>query len=359
MSIPLPFDGASATSRPHQPQWRALFDGIDTPVRDGQVRKNLTTWPGTTIDLKLAANPLPANPAGLLLPFGTEVILQWRVAPVAAWTTIAHGVVVRSQIDRPEGQWNLVAVDRSAVVSVDVFDRGSYDPPPGMTVAGLVTYITQRTYPAFPIIASGAVTTTPVSDDLVVRGDPWAAVADAVDSAGGYARFTPDGAQLVVTDAPTIGTPALALSTGDAGTITGYSAIFERAYNRAYITFTDPANNTNKVYGRWTLNDPASPLDPSNLGTNVGYYEEREGTPTQGEADLAAQALGRRLLGRGQSSRVQHVPAPWLEPGDTISVDYAPGIGQNYLVTGVTIPLGAGEQETVLLNSDYVGPLTV
>jgi hypothetical protein len=359
MSIPLPFDGQAATSRPHQPQWRVLFDGTDTPVLDGQVRKNLTTWPGTTLDLKLSASPLPATPAGLLLPFGTEVVVQWRVLPVAAWTTIAHGVVTRSQIDRPDGQWNLEAVDRSAVVSVDVFDQGSWTPPPGMTVADLVTYITHRTYPGFPINASGAVTTTPVSDDLVVRGDPWSAVADAVDSAGGYARFTPDGAQLVVTDAPTIGTPTLNLTTGDGGTITGYSAIFERAYNRAYITFTDPANPTSKVYGRWTLSNPASPLDPTNLGTNVGYYEEREGTPSQTEADLAAAALGNRLLGRGQSSRLRHVPAPWLEPGDTISVDYAPGISQNYLVVGVTIPLGADEQETVLLNSDYVGPLTV
>jgi len=359
MAIPLPFDGAAATSRPHEPQWRVLLDGQEQQILDGQIRKTLTSWPATLIDLKLVASPLPSQPGSLLLPFGTEVVIQWRVLPVQAWTTIAHGVVTRSQLDRPDGEWNLEAVDRSGVIAVDIFDRGSWTPPPGMTVADMVVYIVRRTYPGFPISQSGAVTTTPVSDDLKVSGDPWAALADQVDSAGGYARFTPDGGQLIVGDAPVIGPADLALSTGPGGTITAYNVIFERAYNRAYITFTDPADDTIKVYGRWTLTDPSSPLDPANLGTNVGYYEERDGTPSQAQADAAAQALGRRLLGRGQNARLNHIAAPWLEPGDTLSVTYAPGISQNELVVAVTIPMGGQEQETTLRNSDYIGPLTV
>jgi hypothetical protein len=357
--IPLPFDGPAAVAVPHEPQWRVLMDGVEQPVLDGRIVKSLTTWPAVMVDLKLPASALPGLPSSRVLPFGTTIAVQWRVRPVQAWTTIATGTVVRSQLDRPEGEWNLQAVDNSGIISVDVFDRGTWDPPPGMTVAALANYIVHRTYPGMPVNATGPVTTTPVSDDLKVTGDPWRAVAEAVDSCDSWARFAVDGSALTIGPAPVIGGPVQRLATGEAGTITGYSVIFERAYNRAYVTFSDPANRDSKVYGRWTLNDPDSPLNPSNLGTNVGYFEEREGTPTQAEADLAAQALGRRLLGRGQSSRITHIASPWLEPGDTITVAYTPAISNNELVSSVDIPLGDREQQTTLRNSDYVGPLEI
>ena len=357
--IPLPFDGPAAVAVPHQPQWRVLLDGVDTPVLDGTIRKNLASWPAVSIDLKLNASALPAIPTAAVLPFGTEAAVQWRVAPVQAWTTVATGVVIRSQIDRPDGEWNLTAVDKSGVIAVDVVDEGLWNPPAGMTVADLAQYVAQRTYPGLPVNATGSVTTTPVPDDLKVTGDPWRPVADAVDNADAWARFTVDGSALVISNAPVIGSPVQTLGTHEGGTITAYSVTFERAYNRALITFTDPADSDVKVFGRWTLDNTASPLHPSNLGTYVGYLETQQGRPSQVDADRAAAAIGRRLFGRVQSARINHISSPWLEPGDTITVQYAPGIVSDELILNVSVPLSGQEQETTLRNSDYIGPLSL
>jgi hypothetical protein len=62
-----------------------------------------------------------------------------------------------------------------------------------------------------------------------------------------------------------------------------------------------------------------------NLGRRITYWEAREGSPSQAQANAAAAVLGKRAAGAARALSATIINRPWLEPGDTVAVTYAGG----------------------------------
>ena len=77
------------------------------------------------------------------------------------------------------------------------------------------------------------------------------------------------------------------------------------------------------------------------------YQVDRGTLPTQAQANAAAKAMGLRRLDGYRTVTMDVVPAPWVEPGDTIRVVMLGDTTETLLVTGVSVPLTQLDPMTV------------
>jgi hypothetical protein len=66
---------------------------------------------------------------------------------------------------------------------------------------------------------------------------------------------------------------------------------------------------------------------------------ERGELPAQDDADAAALAMARRVVGRLRGVEVRAVPAPWIIPGDTVRLTMLGGLTESHVVQAVEHPL--------------------
>jgi hypothetical protein len=101
--------------------------------------------------------------------------------------------------------------------------------------------------------------------------------------------------------------------------------------------------NARRRVGLWQDTAAGSPTRVTGPYGRHTYREdlpvERGELPDQDDADAAALAMARRVVGRLRGVEVRAVPAPWLIPGDTIRLSMLGGLTESHVVQAVEHPL--------------------
>ena len=163
-------------------------------------------------------------------------------------------------------------------------------------------------------VSGGAVTVDPVTDR-------WGTVRDLADRMD--ARVFDDGLRIWHIDpTPTLGTPVLAVTHGEDGTLITGEAGLDREqwanYCQLRYEWVDGSDVEHRVTataiirdGPWRVDGPAEKRI---------FLDRRDVPTTQAEANVAASSLLRRFAARARTFRFQAVAAYWLRPDHTVTL---------------------------------------
>lgn len=366
---PAAWDAAIADNLAFRPAVRATAwkpgsgSTLDVPVTDGWVLKDAGQYPRNHIQVTCADTSLaPRTISDLLQPNGSCLRIEYGYTDTAGtttWITIHDGPITRVSVDRPGGLIQVEGADPSVGLSSDTrLDAGwGFTYLSGTTIVSVLNGLASTTYaPSAAGVDSSALTaaqlaqTIPTGYTIPVQSR-WEQGEALADLLGAEVFYRPDR-YLVIRPNPTGGgVPAFAFQTGPKGTITGYQSELERAVNQVVLRY----GGSSGVTGIWQDLDPNSPT--YSLGA-YGFYtvlEDRDGTPSQAEANAAAKEYARRIRGDARRFTVRAVPVPWLEPGDPITVSPIGGVTENHIVQSVSIPLGMDVMTLTTRNPTYSG----
>lgn len=344
-----------------------LGAALDVPVTDGWVLKDATQYPRTHAQVTTASTSLlPAAIDSNLTPFGGWLKIETGYTDAAGTTTymtIMDGPITRLTANRPGGLLTIEAADASVfqsqrVTATDMaWDSVTYPGAYNMCQAignnfPEVTAVTGTNGVDYSTWTA-AMTTVPVPTGYVWRAGTtaWSVVEYLSDLVGAEA-FCNEQRKFIMRPIPTIGAPAATLATGEGGTITELDSVLERTYNAVYLAYASG------IVGTWNAETYYSPgpMGPVYYGRYC-LYETREGTPTQDQADTAARAYAYRVKGTGRTTTIRAVPMPWLEPGDTVTVNPDNAPSELHLIQSVSIPLGPDVMTVTTRNPPYTGTL--
>jgi len=122
-----------------------------------------------------------------------------------------------------------------------------------------------------------------------------------------------------------------------------------------YFDTSSGSNVDAYTYGRAQVT--AGPYREATAGLKA-LWEDREGRPSQVQADAAAGALLTRLLSRSRSLALEAVAAWWLRPGDTVTVQLPTGAQERHIVAGLVFRTG-GTMRVVTRLPDTVSTITI
>jgi hypothetical protein len=362
--IPVPQSVMDAVDSTHQPRWSATLtpaggQPVTVGIVEGEVRSDAAQYPRHQATIRIPTDLTPAPAADHFLPFGTRLRIDWTLNDTTI--VVFEGPVVESVLARPEGTWRVEAKDDSALLSRDLADVDEFTFIDGETVADYVTRQSVRTLGALPTDITGAALTETLDLDLKPNDSdpplqPWRSIESAVEAAGAVAYYrpnqTPSGPPtLVVADVPDLGTPVDTLSSDT--NITGYRIRHERGYNRVLIVYVNRQTDTHVVTGEWLDTRPSSPMNVNNMG-RVTYAEVTYNAAiSQARADANAARLARKFAGRVRHVEVEAITRPWLEVGDTITVQWRDGASEDHLVVSIDMPLSAESMRLQLRSNRY------
>lgn len=96
-----------------------------------------------------------------------------------------------------------------------------------------------------------------------------------------------------------------------------------------------------RVVGLWEdTTSTSSVSSPYGRHTRYEVIRVDDGKlPSTGFANAHAANLAKRAQGRYRSIEIRTVPAPWVEPGDTVRIVQLGAASEDLLVSRVTVPL--------------------
>jgi hypothetical protein len=368
ITVPPLWKGLARTT--HEPQWQAVAsrggDSWDIPFTSLTVAKQSgRSWPRTRARITWPAEVAPTLMRDTVKPYGATVALSWRPNPDEAWVLIATLYITQTTLSRPEGQWQVEAVDGSGMIDEDNI-LAQFPWTPSGNIGAAATSLIKRTFPNATVTIDPAAATqlaVPVPQKFDAQQDrrsPWDLVETLTDLVGCEAHILPDGSY-VLRPIPELGDLAAAVDRVAVGdTITGYEVVLNSAWNTVVLEFEDRGGSGQKVSGVWQDTRTDSPLAIANLGRRITYWEAREGSPSQAQANAAARVLGQRAAGAARALSVTLINRPWLEPGDTVAVTYAGGPTDEPMIITFLEHDGAGHTTRLgLRNWRYISQLEV
>lgn len=311
----------------------------------GSVRWDWAAWPRCRATIELPTDVTPTTTAPPVAPWGDRVAIDvnLRIARTLYTFRAATLDVAETDVDRPDGRITVGAVSYEARVNEDRYT--GRDATPAGTSSAVIVGIVRRTLgAAHPVSVSVSSDPTLAVGAFPLDGDVWPTVEAIADQAGFDVFFSEDGT-LVIRDVPDKGAPAVNLTVGNGGTLTGYGSRRRWAHNRVGIVYTEATgSNPGRVVGLWEDTNPASATrvgGPYGRHTRVDRVSVDAGKlPSQANADRAARAVARRA---GAGFRVvdplRAIPCPWVLPGDTARVVMLGGLTEDHLVASIEWPL--------------------
>jgi hypothetical protein len=302
----------------------ASTDRVSASIRVPLVDTDGTTW-------------APTEWSSLLTPDDVVIRAYYGLgvdAPVRVATLWLDDVLVV----RPDGYVELSCVSGAQRVAQAGFPTGDrrYTGPTATVVRAIVESCLGHTVAFRDDGLGGPV----IVDRQVFDGNPWDAVEQLCDAAGGEAFFDDDGV-LVVRPTPKVQpAPGVTLSVGAGGTITGYRTRLTRSPNVVRMEFQNPTGGAGDVVGVAQATghaDPAGPYGPYRV------TETRTGVVTQAQANAAAAEYLTRAGGILRSVELDAAPHPGIVVGDTLGVSFVNGATELHRVIAVELPLGPGD----------------
>lgn len=322
---------------------------------EGTMTSSDTGWPRTTLEMTVPAGVIASETVRPVSPFGGRVVVE-AGATIGGhrYTFQTHDLdVTESFVEQPSGVITIRAASQEARVNEARFDFPQ-DAINGLTSVAVRNIVSEALYlpggPEFyPYTSTLTTDDTIVAGEVVITDEVWPVLVDLLDATGGEAYFRYDR-RLILRDDPVIGSPVMALKVGDDGTIEAYRDIERWAFNRVAVRFTSDAGNV--AVGLWENTNPATLTE---VGGRYGKHTRLElrdvaGLPSQPRCDAFAASMAKRSAAPFRRIELDAVPAPWLEPGDTVAVTLLDGVTANRLVSGVRWPLSQLDPMTVTLH---------
>lgn len=174
----------------------------------------------------------------------------------------------------------------------------------------------------------------------VSQGDTWDAIEDASERQG-FDVY--DNGDLTIRFRPTVtdvqAVTAHTLTVGPVGTITDSTSQLDRDDWANWVVLQYRSATAPYVYTYGQAQVSAGPYAPANAGRRL-LVEQRDGQPSQVQANYAADMLLRRLLSRARGYTINAVSAWWLRPGHTVTVKLPTGGQERHVVVGVVHKTG-------------------
>lgn len=337
----------------------AAGNALPTPppvLPAGRYTADASRWPRQTVDdLTLPTAITPAATASPVSPYGGLLLVDVgvRFLGVARWFRLATLDVTETRVNRPEGTITVKAASHEARIDEDrVESRTATSAGKG---TALVTSLVRRTLGATHPVRN----LVPDADDpayaagaFSLDGGTWQTV-EAIGDASGFESWFDHMGALVIAPTPVKGTPAADLVVGQGGQVTGYESTRGWAYNRVAVPYETPAGA--RIVGLWEDTNPASATrvtGPYGRHTYVADTVRVDTLPTQAVANRAAATQARRQGAPFRSASLRTIPAPWIEPGDTVAVEFLGGLSEHLLVVAHEFPLDGLDVATVTAADD-------
>lgn len=327
------------------PLCRVTFlDAAGTPlsspspiVPSGRYVADASQWPRQTLELTLPTAITPDRTASPVSPYGGSVLLDVgaRVLGRESWFRVATLDVTETSIDRPEGTITVSAASHEARVDEDRTDRAASSAGTG---TALVVSLVRRTLGAsHPVrnLVPPAQDPAYAAGEFRLEGGVWAVIEDIGDRSGFESWFDAQGALVMAPTPVKKATPDAVVSVGPGGQLTGYTSTRGWAYNRVAQVYEDDAGA--RRTGVW---EDTNPLSATRVTGPYGRHTFMPATirvdagklPTQAVADRAAASIARRTAAPFRSASLRTIPAPWVEPGDTVGVDFLGALTERLIV---------------------------
>ena len=331
-----------------------VADGVE-----GMLTSSSTAWPRTTLDLTVPGGITPALTSLPVTPYGGLVRVE---AGAYIGSTLYSFQVCELDVDevtieRPSGTIYVHAVSHEARVNDDVqpFLASSITSQASVWIVDRVS-ATLGIYGTGPVYPNTVSLTNDVSlnyGEVMTQGTVWDTVEQLMAMCGGEAYFRYDG-RLILRDEPVKGTSVLTIKGDAGGTLLRYRSMRRWAASVAYVSFEKSDGSTQ--LGQWLqTTGPAASTGP--YGRHAILQKRTVQTlPSAAKANAAAATAGKRAAAPMRRVELDAIPAPWLEPGDTISVQLQGETAETHLVTGVRWPLSQlGPMTIVTQDSTFAG----
>lgn len=334
------------------------FPAVNVVPTQGTLTWDESAWPRTELSVELPTTITPSTLPAAISAYGGRVVVTMG----ATWGgrthtfTAATLAVASVAIDRPSARITITATSFEALVNEDRYGAET------LTVAGsvsaVVAGIVHRTIPGCAVSNQlGALDVALPAGAYSLDGDVWPTVETIMTTAGAEAWFDALGV-LVLRPSPVKGVPTLTIATGARGALTGYASNRVWGPNVVALSYVTDDTPPKRLQGTWTDNRPAS---ATYTGGPYGRHTDRETLsvkilPTQAVANAAAAAKATRIVGRLRTVTARAVPAPWLLPGDTVTLALLGGVTEDHVISALTLPLpGLDVMNLTTRDSDYTG----
>lgn len=285
---------------------------------------------------------IPSSPFDPVTPFGAEIQVFRGVELSTGPELVSLGVFGVQDIKTEGGTIALSGLDRAQAVK-DAELESTYVVPAGTNYATAIQSLIDAGVPGLTYRFADITETTPLlvfADDT--DGGRWAAALQMATSVGCDLYFDGDG-RCVLEPVPDPRSDAVAtLADGDGGIIVTAAKAWSRtaAYNAVIAYSSNPAATGPPA--RAVVRD-IDPTSPTYYYGPFGRKPRRYASPlitTTSQAQSAADAMLRQVLGVAQSLDLSAVPNPALEPGDIIRVTRSTlDVDELDVLDSLTIPL--------------------
>lgn len=323
--------------------------GVELAVVDGDVILDATADVRGTLALVVdGTDAFPHNADDDLAPYGNELFVRRGIAfggGRVEWVSLGYFRINScSQDDAPNGPIRIAAQDRMGPLI-----RGRLTAPQQFaatdTYGDVLDALVADVYPGAVIEWDDFTDSDPLGRALICEQDRWAFLNDLVTGVGKIWYWDHRG-HLIIRDQPD---PADYVWTVDAGTngvlITLGREISDAGVYNAVVA-TGEALDTEAPPSATAVD--ANPLSPTLWGGPFGkvprFYTSSFITTTE-QAENAAAALLRSVLGVPYSVDFRAIVNPALEPWDPIRVRLG-SRRETHIVTQLTVPLTATQSMT-------------
>lgn len=332
----------------------------------GRYVADSSRWPRAEATLTIPTAITPDRTASPVSPYGGSLLLDVGASflGVERWFRLATLDVIETTIDRPAGTIDVRAVSHEARVDEDRIDsRATTSSGTGTAlVISLVRGTLGSSHPVDNRVPPGS-DPSYAAGAFVLAGPKWG-VVEAIADASGFEAYFDYAGTLVLRLPPTKSTsPQVHYTTGDGGTLTGYTSGRGWAYNRVAQVYETSAgaSGAGRLVGLWEDTNPSS---ATRVGGPYGRHTwmpdaiRVDTLPTAAVANRAAATIARRAGAAFRSVDLRTIPSPWIEPGDTASVEFLGGMIELLLVGRIEFPLDGLDVATVgCLDDQYTSDL--
>ena len=301
----------------------------------------------------------PRDAEDLLTPYGTEIrpYRGIRYSPTE-YEVIPLGVFRISTVrikDSVGGSpdISIEAFDRSRTVSRDKF-TSVYIIPSGTNVVQAIKDILARTFPdlEYDAISDPLATSAPMVYD--VSADPWEAASTLAVSLGCELFFNATGRVVIAppVDIDALPSPDWQFVEGNDCTMLDLDKVFtdEPGFNGVVLTGESAGDELPPVRSVVWDAEPSSPTYHLGPYGEVPMFVTDTVVKTQSEADAAANALLRGVLGFSSQLNLTGTVNPALVEGDIVEVVRTrSGVSGLYAIDAGTVPFTVSETQSITL----------